>query len=698
MKAVAEAEKRIRAIGRWARAWQGIRRPVSSTLAFRTGMVAVAFVFGYLLFDGAADNDVATRGVFGALVAGIVVGAARRDRWGWLPAMVGLFLGAAVAQAAVGTYVFVDEGLDWRVDAAWYGNAILANVPSELGLALLAGIGWIAGQVVAWLIGTGHPNDVTEQATTTGNGGQRLVQPEEPLSAGRTIIDAAKPLAYVLALAGSAGLVYLVAYLGQYDIPIYRVRIDLEVVALNAAAVAAPVGLSLAVLLAAVPARHARRISHYLMLGDLPRVVPVLMAIPIITVAAFARVPGAVFVSTTELLWLEATLVALIVLSGTKSWGSGPLWVLGWVVVVAAAHGFFYAQYRQANTETEPTVIVETTSPIGGLGESASDSGPWSYGGLFLVFRDSSEWVFADSDDSVWFVADSKITSVGPDLNSGHGWTSGGPSGLIETTTGITSLSRDPTGAGDTVSVVFTVTTAEGDASPTGEVTVSDGPDSCSNDALVGQCELTFTIDGWARLVAEYEGSETFGASTSDVFDVEFADSQEPTDLPPVATPATGASPAPASTPDPKGFGETPTPAISPTSDELTETGETRYVIMPSEAKAHVSIRLTLRANKPDQVRECGTDCTSTISFYWNSTWVAVNDEATSIKATSDAGTVSQSEAGSQDGIPSRQVAVPARPFRRDPDRRGHLRHSRLSSARRAAEHHSVERTPLRHR
>jgi CSLREA domain-containing protein len=87
---------------------------------------------------------------------------------------------------------------------------------------------------------------------------------------------------------------------------------------------------------------------------------------------------------------------------------------------------------------------------------------------------------------------------------------------LPPTTTTITSDNPDPSVVGQAVMVQFSVTsTASG--TPTGNVTVSDGTDSCTGTVAAGQCTITFTSAGAKTLTATYAGDSSFSGSTSAV-------------------------------------------------------------------------------------------------------------------------------------------------------------------------------------
>ena len=85
-----------------------------------------------------------------------------------------------------------------------------------------------------------------------------------------------------------------------------------------------------------------------------------------------------------------------------------------------------------------------------------------------------------------------------------------------DTTTSITSDLPDPSVFGETVTVNFTVSvTAPGGGTPSGNVTVTDGVDSCVGTAASGTCNITFTSPGAKSLTATYAGDSNFNGSAS---------------------------------------------------------------------------------------------------------------------------------------------------------------------------------------
>jgi PKD repeat protein len=83
------------------------------------------------------------------------------------------------------------------------------------------------------------------------------------------------------------------------------------------------------------------------------------------------------------------------------------------------------------------------------------------------------------------------------------------------TTTTITSDEPDPSVQGAPVTVRFTVTSASG--TPSGEVTVIDGPDSCTGNLDAsgsGSCALSMSLVGSRTIDAHYAGNASFEASS----------------------------------------------------------------------------------------------------------------------------------------------------------------------------------------
>ena len=100
--------------------------------------------------------------------------------------------------------------------------------------------------------------------------------------------------------------------------------------------------------------------------------------------------------------------------------------------------------------------------------------------------------------------ASSVSTSVGHTVNK------------AATTTAIATHTPDPSAHGSAVSVTWTVTpTAPGAGTPTGNVTVSDGIDSCVAAVGLGGCSVTLNTVGVRPLTASYAGDANFNGSGS---------------------------------------------------------------------------------------------------------------------------------------------------------------------------------------
>ena len=86
------------------------------------------------------------------------------------------------------------------------------------------------------------------------------------------------------------------------------------------------------------------------------------------------------------------------------------------------------------------------------------------------------------------------------------------------TTTTITSDNPDPSVTGQAVTVQWSVTVnAPGSVGTalTGNVTVSDGTNSCMAAVSAGQCDITFTSAGAKSITAQYAGDTNYNGSTS---------------------------------------------------------------------------------------------------------------------------------------------------------------------------------------
>ena len=85
----------------------------------------------------------------------------------------------------------------------------------------------------------------------------------------------------------------------------------------------------------------------------------------------------------------------------------------------------------------------------------------------------------------------------------------------IDTTTSITSDLSTPTAAGEPVTITYNVIPSIGSGIPTGDVTVSDGTQSCTTSVAAGQCNINFTSGGIKTLVATYAGDAAYNGSAS---------------------------------------------------------------------------------------------------------------------------------------------------------------------------------------
>lgn len=84
------------------------------------------------------------------------------------------------------------------------------------------------------------------------------------------------------------------------------------------------------------------------------------------------------------------------------------------------------------------------------------------------------------------------------------------------TITTITSDTPDPSQVGQNVTITFTVVPqSPGAGTPAGNVTISDGTNSCTASIATGQCVLNFAAVGTYSLTAGYEGSTNFNSSVS---------------------------------------------------------------------------------------------------------------------------------------------------------------------------------------
>jgi hypothetical protein len=86
----------------------------------------------------------------------------------------------------------------------------------------------------------------------------------------------------------------------------------------------------------------------------------------------------------------------------------------------------------------------------------------------------------------------------------------------ISEITNAVALATD-TVVGQSYPVTFSVTPKTGGGTPTGNVTVSDGTDSCTDTVADGTCDLTSTTAGTKSLTATYAGDSHYAGSVSSV-------------------------------------------------------------------------------------------------------------------------------------------------------------------------------------
>src|SRR5439155_22284124 len=85
-----------------------------------------------------------------------------------------------------------------------------------------------------------------------------------------------------------------------------------------------------------------------------------------------------------------------------------------------------------------------------------------------------------------------------------------------DTTTAITTDLSTATVVGQSYAVAFTVTVSSpGSGTPTGNVTVSDGSQTCIGTVAAGTCNLTSTTATTKTVTASYAGNTNFNSSTS---------------------------------------------------------------------------------------------------------------------------------------------------------------------------------------
>jgi large repetitive protein len=130
-----------------------------------------------------------------------------------------------------------------------------------------------------------------------------------------------------------------------------------------------------------------------------------------------------------------------------------------------------------------------------------------------------------------------------------------------DTTTTITSDTPDPSNSAQAVTVQYSVAVnSPGAGTPAGNVTVSDGVDSCTGTIAAGTCSITLTTNGARTLTATFAGDSNFNGSTS---------AGEPHTVNGIATTTSITS----DTPDPSVVGQAVTVQYSVTSGSGTPTG-----------------------------------------------------------------------------------------------------------------------------
>ncbi len=82
------------------------------------------------------------------------------------------------------------------------------------------------------------------------------------------------------------------------------------------------------------------------------------------------------------------------------------------------------------------------------------------------------------------------------------------------TTTTITSNTPNPSEIGDTITINFTVTPSSG-SNPSGDVTITDGTNSCVATLPESSCNIIFNSSGTKSLTATYTGDTNFNGSLS---------------------------------------------------------------------------------------------------------------------------------------------------------------------------------------
>jgi hypothetical protein len=131
---------------------------------------------------------------------------------------------------------------------------------------------------------------------------------------------------------------------------------------------------------------------------------------------------------------------------------------------------------------------------------------------LDAVFANSGQRnrVCLGNGDGTFGTPGNECSDVSTDTNNSGGMALG----LAPTTTTITADTPDPSVVGQDVTVSYTVTPVPpGSGTPAGNVTVSDGTNSCTGTVAVGQCTVTLNPPGAKTLAATYTGDSDFQLS-----------------------------------------------------------------------------------------------------------------------------------------------------------------------------------------
>ena len=113
------------------------------------------------------------------------------------------------------------------------------------------------------------------------------------------------------------------------------------------------------------------------------------------------------------------------------------------------------------------------------------------------------------SGDGVTIAIGAPWSDIGANADQGSAYVFVQP---VDTTATITSDNPDPSVVGQSVVVSYTVTSTGG--TPTDNVTVSDGVDSCTDTVAAGTCSITLTTAGARTLTATYAGNANFNGSS----------------------------------------------------------------------------------------------------------------------------------------------------------------------------------------